>query len=69
MTALTYAFITFVCTAGCAVLGTTIRTVLVISALSVAAAVFLILELGGPFEGLIRISSEPLRFALANLGR
>src|SRR6187549_881864 len=28
MTALPYAFITFVCTAGCAVLGTVIRTVL-----------------------------------------
>ena len=47
----------------------TVVTVLVISALSVAAAVFLILELDGPFEGLIRISGEPLRFALANLGR
>jgi len=46
----------------------TVVTVLVISALSVAAAVFLILELDGPFEGLIRISSEPIRFALANLG-
>jgi hypothetical protein len=46
----------------------TVITVLVISALSVAAAVFLILELDGPFEGLIRISSEPLRFALSNLG-
>lgn len=45
----------------------TVVTVLVISALSVAAAVFLILELDGPFEGLIRISGEPLRFALANL--
>ena len=47
----------------------TVVTVLVISALSVAAAVFLILELDGPFEGLIRISNEPLRFALSNLGR
>jgi len=47
----------------------TVVTALLISALSVAAAVFLILELDGPFEGLIRISSEPLRFALANLGR
>lgn len=47
----------------------TVITVLVLSALSVAAAVFLILELDGPFEGLIRISSEPIRFALANLGR
>lgn len=46
----------------------TVITVLMISALSVAAAVFLILELDGPFEGIIRISSEPLRYALANLG-
>jgi hypothetical protein len=46
----------------------TVITVLVLSSLSVAAAVFLILELDGPFEGLIRISSEPLRFALSNLG-
>jgi len=46
----------------------TLITVLIISALSVSAAVFLILELDGPFEGLIRISGEPLRFALASLG-
>jgi hypothetical protein len=46
----------------------TVVTVLMISALSVAAAVFLILELDGPFEGLIRISSDPLRYVLANLG-
>jgi hypothetical protein len=39
------------------------------SALSVAAAAFLILELDGAFEGIIRISSEPFRYTLANLGR
>ena len=43
--------------------------VLLISAASVSAAIFLILELDQPFEGLIRISSGPLRSALANLGR
>jgi hypothetical protein len=47
----------------------TVLTVFAISALSVAGAVFLILELDGPFEGLIRISSEPFRFALAQLSR
>jgi len=47
----------------------TVMTVFVISTLSVAAAVFLIFELDGPFEGIIRISSGPMRFALANLGR
>ena len=32
-------------------------------------AVFLILELDQPFDGLVRISSEPLRGALLRLGR
>ena len=47
----------------------TVVTVFVISTLSVAAAVFLILELDGAFEGIIRISSEPFRFTLSNLGK
>jgi hypothetical protein len=47
----------------------TVLGVLFIAALSVAAAVFLILELDGPFEGLIRVSGEPMRFALDNLGQ
>ena len=46
----------------------TVLTVFVISTVSVAAAVFLIFELDGPFEGIIRVSSAPFRFALANLG-
>jgi hypothetical protein len=46
----------------------TVIGVLLVSALSVAAAVFLILELDGPFEGLIRISDVPWRYALAHLG-
>jgi hypothetical protein len=40
---------------------------LCIFALSASAAIFLILELGQPFAGLMRISSEPLRNALAPL--
>jgi hypothetical protein len=40
---------------------------LCIFALSASAAIFLILELGQPFTGLMRISSEPLRNALAPL--
>jgi hypothetical protein len=47
----------------------TVITVFVISTLSVAAAVFLIFELDGPFDGIIRISSGPMRFALAHLGQ
>ena len=46
----------------------TVVTVFVISTFSVAAAIFLILELDGPFEGIVRVSSGPLRNALDNLG-
>jgi hypothetical protein len=42
---------------------------LLICALAVSSAVFLILELDRPFDGMIQISSAPLRNALAQLGR
>ena len=42
--------------------------VLVICALSVAGSVFLILELNTPFSGFMKVSGEPLRLALAQLG-
>jgi hypothetical protein len=42
---------------------------LFVCALSVAGALYLVLELDRPFEGLIQISSEPLRNALEQLGR
>jgi hypothetical protein len=42
---------------------------LFVSALAVSSALFLILELDRPFEGMIQISSAPLRNALAQLGR
>lgn len=48
---------------------TTVVTVLLVCALSVASAVFLVLELDGPFEGLLRASPEPLRIAYANLNQ
>ena len=48
--------------------GTVIAT-LFVCALSVAGAVFLILELDQAFEGLIQIPSAPLRKALAQLGQ
>jgi uncharacterized protein with PQ loop repeat len=44
-------------------------TALMASALSVCAAIFLLLELDHPFTGLIRISSEPMRNALEHIGR
>ena len=47
----------------------TVITVLCVCALSVAGAIFLILELDESFEGLLQVSSAPLRAALAQLGR
>ncbi|HTO05910.1 MAG TPA: hypothetical protein VMR86_02550 [Myxococcota bacterium] len=47
----------------------TVLTILFLCALSVAAAVFLILELEQPLTGLIRISPEPLRYAIAHLAQ
>ena len=47
----------------------TVHIGLLVCALSVAAAIFLILEMDRPFEGLIRISDAPLRDVLSRLGR
>jgi hypothetical protein len=46
----------------------TVVAALLISALSVSGAVFLILELDHPFDGLIQVPSAPLRSAFAGLG-
>jgi hypothetical protein len=43
-------------------------TALLVSAFSVSGAILLILELYSPYEGLIRLSSVPLRTALMQLG-
>lgn len=48
---------------------TVVFVTLFVCALSVSGALFLILELDRPFEGLMQISSEPLRNALQQLGR
>ena len=42
---------------------------LLLAAVSVSGAIFLILELDQPFDGLIRIPSAPMRSALAHLGK
>ena len=47
----------------------TVVTTLLLSALSVSGAIFLILELAHPYQGFIQISSTPLRSALALLGQ
>lgn len=46
---------------------TTVVAVLVLCALSVAGAVFLVLEMDRPLEGLIKVSPEPLRHAFAKM--
>src|SRR5262249_44126639 len=48
-------------------LNATVFTCLSLFALSASCAIFLILELSHPFSGLMTISSEPLRHALAPL--
>lgn len=48
-------------------LNPTVVTALLIGALSVAGALFLILELDRPYDGLMRLSDAPLRAALAAL--
>jgi len=48
---------------------TTVIAALFVCALSFSSAIFLILELDRPFEGLIQISSAPLREALGRLGQ
>lgn len=47
----------------------TVIAVLFVSALSVASAVFLVLEMDAPFTGLLRVSPEPWRFVHSHLGR
>ena len=47
----------------------TVVVVLCICALSVAGSIFLILEMDRPFEGLMKISSAPMRYTLSHLGQ
>jgi hypothetical protein len=47
----------------------TVVMVLFVCALSVGSALFLILELDGPFDGLLKVSPAPLRFALEHLNQ
>ena len=46
----------------------TVIVALMLAALSVSGAIFLILELDRPFEGMLRISSAPMRNALGHIG-
>jgi hypothetical protein len=44
-------------------------TTLIVCALSVSGAIYLILELDSPFTGLMRISEAPLRNAIAQISQ
>jgi len=44
-------------------------TVLFVCAFSIGSALFLVLELDAPFDGLIQVTSEPLRYALDHMNR
>jgi hypothetical protein len=50
-------------------LNPTVVTAMLIGALSVGGAIFLIIELDHPYDGLMRLSDAPLRAALAALQR
>jgi hypothetical protein len=47
----------------------TIIATMLMSALSASGAIFLILEMYDPYEGLMRVSDAPLRAAIAHLGQ
>jgi len=47
----------------------TVLITLLVCALSVSGSIFLLLEMNSPFDGLIRISSAPMRDALVQLGK
>lgn len=47
----------------------TVLAVLFVCALSVGGAVFLILEMDGPFDGVVKVSADPLRYSYAHLNQ
>lgn len=59
----------FICFGLLSEANTTVVMVILICALSVAGAIFLILEMGSPLQGLVKVSSAPLQNALSNLGQ
>ena len=48
---------------------TTVLAVLLLCVLSGAGSIFLILEMNRPFEGVMKISSAPLRYTVSHLGQ
>ncbi len=61
--------ITFVSYGLVAARNSTVVTVLFLCAVSAGSALFLIFEMDEPFGGLLRVSADPLHFALAHLNQ
>ena len=61
--------ITFVSYGLVAARNATVVTVLFVCAVSVGSALFLILEMDGPFDGLLSVSADPLRYAHAHINQ
>lgn len=47
----------------------TVLAVLFVCSISVCGALFLILELDGPFDGLIKVSPDPVRYAISRINK
>ena len=43
--------------------------VLFVCAVSVSSAIFLVMEMDGPFDGLIKVSPDPLRYAHSHINQ
>jgi hypothetical protein len=47
----------------------TVLAVLLVCAVSVSSAIFLVLEMDGPFDGMLKVSPGPLHYAHAHLNQ
>jgi hypothetical protein len=47
----------------------TVIAVLFVCALSIASALFLVLEMDSPFQGWLKVSAQPMRYALSHLNQ
>ncbi len=47
----------------------TVLAVLLVCALSVGSAIFLVLEMGSPFDGVVMVSADPLRYAFTHINQ
>jgi hypothetical protein len=50
-------------------LNATVLVALLMGAMSVSGAIFLILEMNRPYNGIMRVSDAPIRTALSVMGR